>query len=71
MVTSPVGLEGAIILLVVGIILWAVSRYTPAPISTVLFWIGIIMIILGIIFLAIVLINMMLFVAPAIISALI
>lgn len=66
MVTAPVGLEGSIILLVVGIILWVVSRMVASPIGTALFWIGIIMIVLGVIFLAIWLIQTVMLVAPLI-----
>ncbi len=68
MAIAPIGLEGSIILLVIGIILWAVSRAVPAPASTALFWIGIIMIVLGVIFLAIWAINYALFLAPMILS---
>lgn len=64
MVTSPVGLEGSIIMLVVGIILWAVSRAIPAPWSSVAFWIGIVLIILGVIFLAIWVVQYVILVAP-------
>jgi hypothetical protein len=64
MVSSPVGLEGSIILLVVGIILWAVSRAVGTPVSTALFWIGILLIVLGVIFLAIWAVNYALLLAP-------
>ena len=58
MVTSPVGLEGTIIILIIGIILWGASRAVPAPWSSALFWIGIVMIIIGAILLAIAVIPM-------------
>lgn len=47
-----ISLELSIALIIVGVILWAVSRMgVPAPVATALYWIGIALLVIGIILL--------------------
>lgn len=59
-----IGLEGAIILIAIGIILWAVSRAVAAPIGTALYYIGIFLMVIGVIFLIIYLVEYAMLLAP-------
>ena len=68
-----VSLELSLALIIIGVILWAVSRINmPPPVASALYWIGIALLIIGIILLIVWVVmysGLLLAVAPAIIGA--
>jgi len=66
-----ISLELSIALIIIGVILWAVSRIgMPAPVASALYWIGIALLVIGIILLIVWIVFMsgyLLMVAPSLI----
>jgi hypothetical protein len=58
-------LIGGIILLVVGIVLFAVSRALPPPASTIAYWLGIVLAVIGLILIIVAVVGIALFIVPA------